>query len=363
MARRVNKELEKLKHIEYHIDDIVNDDTVSELIHYFAMKHGRKLLATNHGTEKVEINFKRLDEALKYLGDTHGIHDRRKFYLTMQKSISDNFTQEQDDIMFFERLINSNNRAKGIYTEDILEYAFKPHPTEYFLEFLKLMCFTYRKNGFNKTLLELYDKHIGDYSEIINDPDDIIWLRDYKHQKRLYDFLAKGGTIYQKGNSIDCFKSFFYGRTLVPEELARISNDKNWEEDFSIKPMLLSIDTVKNLIKFGFINKKHLNIEIKFLLDRNFYIPKKKRRKRIYTEDRQYIIVRDSDIELKEKRYTFGKYNAGTPKIVRDKKSYKKRYIPAVKNEKWVEVYYIDILRESKEEYYNCVKMINDINA
>jgi len=384
MARRVNKELEKLKHVQYHIDDEIHDDTVSELVHYFAMKHGRKLLMVNHGKERVEVNFERLDEALKYLGQTGGIHDRFKFYPCMSDKIRkhydgnkeetmtfdrgrrvidrDNDEQEittKDDIMFLERLINSNNRAKGVMTKDILEYAFKPNAEFYFVEFIKLMCYTYRKNGFDKELLKLYDEHIKDYNFLINNEEDIAWLRNYKNQRRLYNFLAVGGTIYQKGNAVDTFKSFFYDRNEIPAELAEISDTIEWNEDFGIKPLPLSMDTIRNLIDYGYINKNHLHIKYRTLLDRKFYIPKKKRRKRIYIEDAKYITLSDDSIQLTDKRYVTGSYDEGVMKLTRDKKVRKKRYIPTVKNSNWVRVYHINKLIENGKELYE--EMVNRI--
>jgi len=389
MARRVNKELEKLKHLEYHIDNETNTDTVNELIHYFAMKHGRKLLMVNHGTERVETNFERLDEALKYLGETGRLHDRFRFYPCMSDKVREHYNGEQeedinldkhrkykfnkdtqqleirtlDQMCFLSRLINSNNRAKGVFTEDILEYGFKPNAELYFVEFLKIMYQTYRKNGFDEKLHELYDKHIKDYSFIISNENDIQWLRNFANQQRLYNLLANGGTIYQKGNTVDSFKSFFYTVDKIPLELAELS-DKDWMEDFAIKPLPLSMDTIRNLINYGYINKCHLYGKYRTLLDRKFYIPKKKRRKRIYIEDAKYLTISDDKIEFTDKRYTVGSYDEGVMKLTRDKKVRKKRYIPTTKNSKWVKVYQINKLIENgKELYEEMIKNINEVDA
>ena len=342
---------------------------IADFTHKLAEKDGRKLLMVKNATVPVEENFIKLENYLMVLSEHGLLHDKPfntkgkpKFYTCINDNIMVHPLNAK--YSFLERHINTNNRNKGIYTELILK-SFIKNPNSYFVEFLKVLTSTYKKNGNDKELVRLYWKYIPYFKDMISDENDLKWLSIYENQLRLYHLLARGGTVYQKGNSIDCIFSLFYTQEKIDEDdIPSILSGRNIDdvfiEDVAYREINLSNDTIDKLIVTGYLNEKILYAEIKFLKKRSFYIPKKKRKKRVYTEDKEYIIYRVKDLCIKDTVYTKGSYNRSVPKVHIDKKSRKKRYIPYTKDD-WVDTYQVN-KKKDKMFMIDCLTRIINSN-
>jgi hypothetical protein len=227
--------------------------------------------------------------------------------------------------------IRVNNTFKGLFTEIMLDII-TTKPEETFVEFLKIMLTSFGHKR-NEHYSKCFEKYFVAYEGIIiDDETDKNYLYNRKNLQMLYDLLAKGGMYYPKGNKVLSILSLFFKSEEITEEEFGLEVQDELLKTYDYVELKLSFPTVANLVKLNYLNYNHLVVKLKHLLPRDFYIPKKKRKKRIYTEEKSYKYIPVKDLPTLDKFYTKSSYSIETDKIMRDKNSRRKVYIPKPKN-------------------------------
>jgi len=285
-------------------------EEIKNFIHSLASKSGGRKM------DKRNLN----KEVLFYLNkasELNLLNDRKKFYLCRNNNFLNN--DLNDKYFFLEYFINTNNKFKGIYTKEFVESIINFNKKEHFVEFLKILVFTYKKNNFDKELKKIYYQYIKEFNFLISDEKDIKWLSNRNNQLKLYNLLSKGGLVYEKTNQVLCIYSLFYNLTSKKIEKRESNNiiKEDAGNEYFYEEIPLTKSFILNLIKYGYINKKHLTIQIPIKLKRDFYIPKKRRKKRIYTEDQEYIYLDITQVPTDDILVQCIEYEINTPKLTK----------------------------------------------
>lgn len=285
-------------------------EEIKNFIHSLASKSGGRKM------DKRNLN----KEVLFYLNkasELNLLNDRKKFYLCRNNNFLNN--DLNDKYFFLEYFINTNNKFKGIYTKEFVESIINFNKKEHFVEFLKILVFTYKKNNFDKELKKIYYQYIKEFNFLISDEKDIKWLSNRNNQLKLYNLLSKGGLVYEKTNQVLCIYSLFYNLTSKKIEKRESNNiiKEDAGSEYFYEEIPLTKSFILNLIKYGYINKKHLTIQIPIKLKRDFYIPKKRRKKRIYTEDQEYVYLDITQVPTDDILVQCIEYDINTPKLTK----------------------------------------------
>jgi hypothetical protein len=260
---------------------------------------------------------------------------------------------------FLQEAIRLNNNFKGIYTRNILD-ALVTKPEKTFLEFLKVLTETYMMNNSDKRLSEIYDEYIGYYSFLISIERDVTWLRKRKNQVMLYRILSLGGEFHVKAHRLTSVFSFFYSfqklnsfheyNDAVKEYYTK-DNDVGLTE-YNYMTVPFRFETINNLVEYGYINKKHLTAKIRFeITERDFYIPKKKRKKRIYTEDKDIATIHVNYLPIYSILINKNVFDASVTKLVRSSDERGRKIY--VKKDEVKRCWYMSINRLKSEEFFN----------
>lgn len=264
-------------------------------------------------------------------------------------------------------LIRINNIFHGMWTRSIckgiVDIGERKYKYRNFLSFLKFSIDTYhnKHNEYSEEVKDIIDEYLLYYMKKFNmNNKDYTWLQNRKNRVKLYDFLNEGGKYYEKGSNLVCFLSLFYKKYEIDESKYLKFNYEypNRASNFVYNPLPLSHEFIISLIKEGYITDMHLTCTIKYLLPRDFVIPKKKRKKRVYQKDKEYKYIDISKLLAEDIIIIKSSYNKATPKIVRDKNSEKKQYIPSNKEE-IVTKYYICKLND-KKFMIDMIKLISE---
>ena len=273
----------------------------------------------------------KLKTKLYYLSDNWLLFNKDTNYPCISEETKKCKNELNDKYGFLQYLIILNNKLKGRWTDIMIESLLR-HKDKYLPECLKVLTETYRKNNFDKELLIISNNCMDEFKftgEFNN------WIRNRNNQIMFYNLLTKGGLMFYKPYKIINLLSFFVSYEVLNEEKYNtLLKNKDYKEDtISIMNIPSNEELLEYLLETKYLNKKHFSTNVRLLKDRDFYIPKKKRRKRIYTEDKDYYEISISYFnELMNntsKVLIHSSFDMNAPKLVRSKNNRgRKIYVP-----------------------------------
>ena len=339
-----------------------------------AMEIYHKISSAKYGNKKTRLK----DYSDAFLEATDTLISNGYFYIKNDYSVFPVRSSYPTSKNYLENFININNRYGRIFTYEciktllICENDFRKKDATNFTVILKIILSVKNDKQLYKDCLDLFVKDMN-FCTIFDVKEVSSFLKNYpNYLLKLFLILTKGGTLYEKKNTLLCVLSFFYIKKEIPED--RLSEFLRREmvdsEDYIFQHYSIDdLGTLKNsyfimnLIENGLLNINHIFRPIKVDLKADYYIPKKKNRKRIYTEDKKELLIFLRELPLEEMMISHIEYEASEERLVRDKNSSKKRYIPAIseKRSNKKDIYIINMLEGSKSKIIDILEDMIDI--